>query len=160
MAVIVATIVLSGCAQKNVMDDYSGPVSRIASTYMRRGSHGGDYFSLSTVNGQNVTMRATTPSGNRRGDVFSSVSFVPSKPAVFSVVGATNYSPPIIQLANKIYRISGDISFTPADNKLYEVKGEMNDEHSAIWIEDSDSGVMVGNKIEIIGSTAVGLLEK
>lgn len=105
-----------------------------------------------------MTSTPTVNSDQKNG--FNSITYVPAKSGVYTIVGNSRYFPPIFQLTNSIYRISGDIAFTPEPNKIYVVKGEMNEQHSVIWIEENDTGIIVGNKIEVIGSTAVGFLEK
>jgi len=36
----------------------------------------------------------------------------------------------------------------------------LGDTYSAVWIEESQTGVLVGQKIELNGSSAVGLFQK
>ncbi|MDH3230310.1 MAG: hypothetical protein OEN55_11000 [Alphaproteobacteria bacterium] len=40
------------------------------------------------------------------------------------------------------------------------MKGELGEDYSAVWIEDQQSGEIVGEKIEIHGSAALGFFQK
>jgi len=80
-------------------------------------------------------------------------------PTSFTIVGRTHYAAPILELMNPVYEISGVVTFTPLPQHSYTVKGELDDDHSGVWIEDKPLEV-VGQKIEIKGSARLGILQK
>ncbi|MDD5365244.1 MAG: hypothetical protein PHR30_07885, partial [Gallionellaceae bacterium] len=65
-----------------------------------------------------------------------------------------------VSLTNAIYQVTGDVSFTPDADKTYYVKGELGDNYSAVWLEDSDTHVVIDKKIELNGSAKLGIMDK
>lgn len=85
---------------------------------------------------------------------------VAAEASTFTIVGRTHYAAPILELLNKTYEISGETKFAPEPNGYYMVKGVLGDNYSAVWIEEISTGAVVGQKIEVKGSTALGILQK
>jgi hypothetical protein len=85
---------------------------------------------------------------------------VPAAEATFTIVGRTHHAAPILSVFNAVYEVSGEVKFAPLPAHFYMVKGELNDSHSVVWLEDSNTGDVVGSKIEIQGSARLGILEK
>lgn len=63
-------------------------------------------------------------------------------------------------MTNQVYEVRGEIQFTPEDGKGYVVRGKLSEAYSAVWLEEGDSGNVVGTKFEKVGSTALGFFEK
>lgn len=160
-----AALLVAGCTTNPVPEGYTGPTANVADSYTQRGGTGVDFFFLAKVDGhavyESLTATAVANSGNGFAMTPSVVERpIPAKPSTVTIKGRTHYAAPILELANTVYEISGDVAFNPLPNHSYVVKGVLEEAHSAVWIEDKATGQVVGNKIEVEGSTALGLLEK
>lgn len=90
-----------------------------------------------------------------------SAYFLPvGKALVVRVIGRRDYAMPIVALVSNIYEIKGEVTFIPVADHLYTVRGVLSETASSIWIEDTNTGEVVGKKIEVGGSTAIGIFEK
>lgn len=168
--VVVAFIVvvffgLAGCATNPIPDGYTGPTAQFADSVMTRGMSSGDFFYLEKIDGKSIenslgaTLSANYGQGFRMTPVVKRRA-VPAAEASFTIVARTHYAAPILVLANKIYQVRGDVRFTPEPNGSYVVKGVLGPDYSAVWIEDSRIGAMVGQKVEVQGSATLGFFEK
>lgn len=63
-----------------------------------------------------------------------------------TIWGKTEYGSP--NAGSAMNRIAGNITFTPAANQTYFIKGELSARYSAVWIEAAN-GQVVAKKIEI-----------
>jgi len=52
--------------------------------------------------------------------------------------------------------VGGKVEFTPEADGVYVIKGELAQDHSAVWIEDEKRGVRVSNKLQINGLAKAG----
>jgi len=123
-----------------------------------------DFFYLARVNGRRVdnSLSQTSQANYGRGFSLTPVPVsrdIPSEPAKFTIYGRTHYAAPILELMNKVYEISGDVSFTPVAGRTYTVKGKLADEGSSVWIED-ETGATMDKKIEIKGPATLNFLQK
>jgi len=50
-----------------------------------------------------------------------------------------------------VYQIKGVVEFTPKADTRYVVRGELGENYSAIWIEETASQQLVGQKVEVQG---------
>lgn len=163
---LVAVWVLSGCATfKPVPEGYSGPVSHIKDSVTTLGSSGADFFYVSKFNGKGIdnSMSRSRAASYGQGFRMTAVAIgrdVPTSPTTITIMGRRDFAAPIQALFSKIYEVSGDIAFLPAPDKTYVVKGELGESHSSVWLEEETTGVLIGQKIEVKGSTALGVLEK
>jgi hypothetical protein len=159
-------IVLSGCAMgKPVPDGYAGPTARINDTSHPRSSTSVDFFYVSEVNGREIPNSVTETRSANYGRGFNMTPqvtsrLVPAEPSTFKIYGRTEHAAPILALVNKVYEVSGTSTFTPLPDHLYRVVGELQPDHSAVWIEDVDTQQMVGQKIEISGAATLNFFEK
>ena len=80
--------------------------------------------------------------------------------AVFEIVGRTGYAAPIQSFTNKVYEVKGDVTFTPQERTVYVVKGTLGESYSAVWIEEKETGNLIGEKIEVEGSAALNFFQK
>lgn len=85
---------------------------------------------------------------------------IADKPLKVSVRGRTKYGAPISEMTNTIYQIKEVVSFVPAANVRYVVRGMMTETGSSVWIEEAGSAKVVGDKVEVKGSTKLGFMEK
>ena len=166
--VFVAALALGGCAPKFAQDSdsgYAGPSARFTDTETLSDYDSVNFFYLEKIDGRKIRngLQATQSANYGHGAQLVPVSVyrdVPTAPAHFTIVGRTHYPTPILEMANTIYRVSGDISFTPVANHTYLVKGVLGATYSAVWIEDAQTYEKIGQKIEVNGSAALDLWEK
>ncbi len=163
---IAAAIGLGACAtDKPIPDGYTGPLAEIQDSYAPRSSTSYDIFYVKEVNhrsipnGRTATRDANYGRGFHMDPVFMKRS-VPAQPSTFNIYGRTEHAAPILALVNKVYEVSGETTFTPLANHTYVVTGELRDDHSAVWIVDAATHEVVGQKIEVKGSSTLGFFEK
>jgi hypothetical protein len=163
----VVTVLLGGCAtfSSPIPENYSGPLATIKDSVKSYGVRKADLFYVTHVNEIKIEdSRSKTRQVNYgRGMNMTPVVLerkVPAQSSTVKIVGRTEYAAPILALTNTVYEISGDVKFTPEKDRAYIVKGELGENYSAVWIEDSESNVIVGEKIEIKGSAKLGTFQK
>lgn len=78
------------------------------------------------------------------------------------LVGRTAYAAHILTLTNKVYQVEGTLSVELDPYGVYEVKGILGEDYSAVWLEDVKSKKVVGRKFEIKekGKSRLGILQK
>lgn len=147
--VISATfLLLAACVSEPVRETPSGPSALLRTSLVKHGYKGSDTF---LVDSKNID-KYYLPGGGWR---------VPAgAPITLTLTDRTHYEMPILVLINKIYEVSGETTFTPVADHKYVVTGKLSDSYSGIWIEDEGTKQVVGKKIEVNGSTALGILEK
>lgn len=158
-------LLVGGCTTNPIPEGYTGPLAYIQDTTVTRRATNTDIFFASKVNGKPISeSRSATGQANYgRGFVMSPVTIgrqIPAQPVTLTIVGRRHYAAPILTLVNKVYEVSGEIQFTPEENQTYVVKGELGENYSAVWLEDARNAQVIGEKIEIKGSAALGIFEK
>lgn len=165
-ALALASLTLCACTSNPAPEDFIGPLATVADTTDKGGTGGVDFFFVEKIDGRKVrtSLGATAQANEGMGFSMRPVVLdhaVPAEGAItVTITGRTHYGAPIQELTNTIYQISGDVTFTPARNRVYDVKGFLRQNHSAVWIEDNATGAVVGKKIEIKGSAALGFFSK
>ena len=165
-AAVAAVIALWGCTTNPVPEGYTGPVASITDSFNYRSDTVYDFFVVTKVNGKRIKESLSATAGLNEGRGLAATTAlaisrkVPAEEATFTVTGRTQYAAPILAMVNPVYEITGDIRFTPLPDHDYYVEGKMDDDHSVIWIRDNTTNQQVAGKIEIKGSTRVGLLQK
>jgi hypothetical protein len=124
-----------------------------------------DFFYLAKVNGQTIKESRTSTAQANFGRGFNMTPVmvgrdVPAQSATFTITGRSHFAAPILEMMGRVYEVSGDTSFTPLPDRSYAVKGVLRRDYSAVWIEDIQTGEVVGRKIEINGSSTLELWEK
>lgn len=150
---IAAGLLLAGCTTNPVPEGYHGPLAHISDSTATSESNGLDFFVLESVDGRMIddSISETIAANQGRGSVMDPVVIgrdVPARPARFGVRGLTHYAAPILSLTNTVYQITGEIRFTPAPGGHYVVKGKLGADYVGVWIEDADTGQVMGNKVE------------
>jgi uncharacterized lipoprotein YmbA len=159
-----ALLVLAGCAvtSPSIPEHYAGPKSTIKDSVVPWSSSKADFFYLASINGQKIDNSATATRIANSGRGLSNMKEVlldrpvPATSAIFHIIGRTEYAAPIQALTNPVYEVSGDISFSPEQDKVYVVKGDLGQDYSGVWIEEEDTHRIVGSKIEIRSGAAAG----
>lgn len=163
---LIAALFTSGCASYNpIPDGYSGAKARIQDSAIEHSSKKADFFFVGAVNGHEIenSVMVTAHFNYGRGFLMEPKTIareIPAQPTTLTIVGRTVYAAPILDLTNTVYRLKGDIQFTPGADKFYTVKGELGEEHSAVWIEEYNVGPVTGTKIELNGSAKIGIFDK
>lgn len=156
---------LSACATNPIPEGYTGPRATIADSAQSIDMTGADVFTLTKVNGKIIhdSIVGSRQANSGRGFAMTPVAVkreVMSEPGKFTIVGRRVYGAPILELMNKIYEVSGEVDFAPEPDGSYVVKGVLGQDYSAVWLEDSKTGSLIGQKFEVNGSTALGILQK
>lgn len=150
--IIAAAFLLSACVSNPVPEGYTGPLAKVQDTFTKRSDRASDFFYVDAINGNQVdnALRATTSANYGRGFAMDPAGYirnVPAEHATFLIVGRTHYAAPILELTNTVYEVKGSITFTPAANSTYVVRGELGPDRESVWIEELDSKKIMG-KIE------------
>jgi hypothetical protein len=160
-------LALGGCAtySPSVPLDYAGPKATVKDSAKVYSSSKADFFYLSHVDGKKIEDSRSKTFRMNRGQGMQMIPYIleneiPAKPILLSIVGRTEYAAPILALTNTVYQLKGEVEFNPEQNKTYFVRGELGENYSAIWIEDSETRAVVGKKIETTHSTKLGTFEK
>jgi hypothetical protein len=74
---------------------------------------------------------------------------LPLKKVTLTIAGKRQYGAPIQEMFKKAYEIEGTVQFTPDKDGKYVVKGELNDDYQAVWIENVESHQIMDKKIEV-----------
>jgi hypothetical protein len=164
-AVLAAAFALAGCTTNPIPQGYTGPLATIDDSAVTRSSTSADLFYVSDVDGRPIedSRAATNRANSGRGFSLTAVPVsrqIPARPSRLTIMGETHYGAPIQAFLNPIYRVSGDVDFTPVPDRRYVVRGVLGPDYSGVWLEDADSHEVIGRKIEVHGSAAVGILEK
>jgi hypothetical protein len=160
-------MLLSGCVTVNkpIPDGYTGPTANIKDSLKYHSSRKTDFFFLQAIDDRTIpdSLIATRMKSYGKGSAMTLVLIdrnVPAQMADFKIVGRTEYAAPILALTGTVYQVEGKVHFSPEDGKTYVVKGELGEKYSAVWIEDANSHEVVGEKIEVKGSAALGFSDK
>ncbi|HEX4861129.1 MAG TPA: hypothetical protein VFV07_07825 [Rhizomicrobium sp.] len=159
-------LALCACTSNPAPEDYDGPIATVADTAAKESSGGVDFFFVEKIDGRKVrtSLAATAQANDGMGFSMRPVLLDHAAPAeaavTVTITGRTHYAAPILEMTNTVYQVSGEVTFTPVRNRVYDVKGVLRENHSAVWIEDNVTGAVVGKKIEIKGSAALGFFSK
>ncbi len=146
------TLLAAGCVSEPVREMPVGPTATLSGSSVKHGYRGWDSFRMSD---DTLTLMEKRYRDPQKGWYLTA-----GQPITLTIIGYRRYEIPIVQLVSAIYEVSGTTTFTPVADHAYLIKGELNEKHSAVWIEDKATGEVVGKKIEVQGSTALGVLEK
>lgn len=83
-----------------------------------------------------------------------------NKPCELTIVARTHFAAPILALTNKVYQVKGQIKFVPEKGKTYVVRGELEESHSSVWVEEETTQNIIDKKIEVNGSAELGFFSK
>jgi hypothetical protein len=125
----------------------------------------GDFFYLTQIDGQPVD---DSRSVTHRRNIFRGLTMLPhaidrevsTKPAKYLIVGKTEYALPFQIATNPVYEVKGEIEAALEKNKVYEVRGTLGENYSAVWLEEVSTHTVVSRKIEIKGANRVGIWQR
>jgi hypothetical protein len=165
LSLLAVLFLLCACATPpSVPDGYKGPIAHVWDTSNPRSGTSVDFFYIAEVNGRRIdnSLNATTRANSGRGFAMAPKVItrdIPAEPSKIRLVGRTHHAAPILVLMNKVYEVSGELEFTPEPDAYYYVRGVLKDDYSAVWLENA-SGVLVGQKFEIKGSSTLDFFNK
>ena len=147
-------IFTAGCTTATlVTDEYTGPISYVKdSVYVHTGSKA-DFFYLDKFENKTLQNSALLTRTNNSGMGMAMKPYivdrkVPSGKATVVITGATQYAADALAIFGKNYKVSGVIEANFEPDTQYEVKGELSKDYSVVWIEDTKTGKIIGEKIE------------
>jgi len=153
---------ISGCATtyEPVQKDYAGSTAKLTDSVASDGERCVSFFFLDSYDGHDVqnALTATQRRNYGQGMAMTVEGYsrrVPAQEATFHLKGRTHCAAPIIELGHTVYMIEGDVKFAPQGDGQYTIKGELSEDHSAIWVVDLSTGKQRGNKLLVKGSTAL-----
>jgi len=160
-------LTLGGCAAyaPSVPENYKGPLATVKDSSKKYSASKIDLFYLKKIDGKKIedSRSRTLIANSGKGFYISPVIVsrkIPAKLCTVMITGRTEYAAPILALTGKVYEVSGEVEFYPEEDKTYIVKGELTEKYSSVWIEDVESKRIVGNKVEVKGSAALGFFQK
>lgn len=152
MAVLTASV-FGGCAYGPALPDgYTGPKATIADTAVSQGPRMSHMFEIEKVDGRAITSSGMETVGRNQGRGLSMTPVtlthpVAAVPTRFTISGATVYAAPILAMTNPTCRVIGDVAFSPVEGKTYMVTGQIEPEKCSVWIQDSSTGEVMGQKV-------------
>jgi hypothetical protein len=152
---------ISGCATyEPAQKGYAGATAKLADSVTSDGGRCASFFFLDSYDGHDVqnALIATQRRNSGRGLAMTIEGYsrqVPALEATFHITGRTHCAAPIIEVGNTVSSIEGDVKFTPQGDGQYVIKGELLEDHSAVWVEELSTGKQCGNKLRVAGSTAL-----
>ncbi|MFZ6747940.1 hypothetical protein [Undibacterium sp. Ren11W] len=148
---------LTGCAtvEPSRPKDYVGPIATVNDSATRISKSKVDLFFTKIVDGRKIENAQAATSFQNQGKGFSVEPYlysheIPARPSKLIIKGSTQYAAPILAMTNPVYVVEGEIEFAPEENKQYTVRGKLSAEGSAVWIEETTTGKLVGQKVESI----------
>jgi hypothetical protein len=166
-AMLAAVLAVTGCATTApaVPKGYTGPVATIKDSFTSLDHSTANVFYLGKLDGREIdeSLGATRAASSGHGASLTPIALerkVPAQAATFHIIGRTTHAAPIQSLTQAEYQVVGDIHFTPQADRIYVVRGELDQSHSVVWIEDEQSHEVIDKKIEIQGDAHLGFFEK
>jgi hypothetical protein len=150
----VLIVFLTGCATNPIPEGYSGPRATIRDTGTSETGSRAVMFWLNEVDGKQIKTSPGETAAKNQGRGFSmSPVFIgrdvpANKPLTLKLIGSRVFAAPILDLTNPSYRVEGTVNFEPKEGKIYEVRGEVSEKYSAVWLVEVGAGEVVVNKIE------------
>jgi hypothetical protein len=149
---------------KPIPDGYSGPLARVFDSLTPGNEMTTDIFYVAEVNGRAIPNSLTATRDNHGFSVTLSPVLVnrqlPAQPSTFKIVGRTAYAGPVLSLVGKVYAVSGQTTFTPLPDHVYQVKGVLSEQGSSVWIMDTSTYQVMGQKIEVQGPSTIEFYQK
>lgn len=156
--ILLVVSLISGCATqyKPIPDGYSGPTATIEDTKEREGDYKARFFVVTEIdghkieNGINKARSASSGMGFRLEGGYVTRQ-VPARPMKVKLVGTHVTGAPIHEIFSRakgtFFHVEGEVAFTPVPGGEYVVMGELKENGSSVWIEDTKTHQAVTAKI-------------
>ena len=155
---VILAALISGCATqyRPTPDGYTGPTATIEDTKEREGDSKARLFVLAKIDGHPIengidkARSASSGMGFRLEGGYASRQ-IPARPMKVRLIGTHVTGAPIHEIfsraAGTFFSVEGEVAFTPVPNGTYAVKGELKENGSSVWIEDTRTNQPVTEKI-------------
>jgi len=169
LLILGAMLLLGGCVAPltpSIPPGYTGPRALIRDTALVHSGSKVDFFVVVKVGGKEIknsrseSMAANYGQGFNLSPVLLDREVPAEQPLQLEIIARTEYAAPILALTNAVYFVKGEVTFTPGEDHTYMVKGVLGPDYSAVWVEDTTTQQVVGNKIEVKGSAKLGFWSK
>lgn len=151
-------LALQGCATPPAAPPVTGPAAIVADTATGGGAGGGGgaFFFVAEVDGQPVTVTSLTASraaSRGRGPVLQLRTAERPVPAGVTtrlkLSGRYEYASPIqnMVMTASSYAVDGVVEVALRPGVRYEVKGQLDTFRRDVWLQEADSGRIVGAKV-------------
>lgn len=150
ISLIVVTL-LVGCTnyQPIIPEGYTGGISTISDTFIQVGRGEAQFFYVESVNGVPVrnALDTTAEASHNKGVVIypsGAIRGIPSELLKIVVTGENYHAAPVLQFfdSKNSYEIKEEIEFQPKKGIDYLVKGRLEKNYHAIWIEDISGNIV------------------
>ena len=165
--ILAAAMLNTGCAlERSVLPkEYSGPTALIADSSYVYSKSKSDFFFVDAIDGQSIANALERTANVNRGNglyqhVQGAARPIEPKETIFHICGRTHFAAPIQAMVGTTYYVDGNVKFTPVGGATYVVKGSLGPDYSAVWIENLETGVQVGNKLMIKGAAEMSAIKK
>jgi len=152
-------VALCGCSllmapRREPPPRYDGPLATLSETGFQDSRTEVDMFVATQIDGHDVrtSMERTKQKNAGMGmgivPVYVEHAIPAGRPVSVTIMGHSFHTAPILDILNSEYEVTGTVTFTPAVNRVYEIKGKLGEKYSAVWIEEGATGSVMGKKIE------------
>ena len=148
----------------SIPEGYQGPLAFVQDTATRIDDGAFDLFYLTAIDGRGIlnsytrTQSASSGMGNRLLTRMHE-SQVQAGQRTLTLVGRTAYAMPARAWTSTVFEVTGDVEIVLEETVVYEIKGELGEESSKVWIEEHSSGRVLG-MVEVEGRSTLGFFEK
>jgi hypothetical protein len=131
-----------------------GPLATLAETGFQDSRTEVDMFVATQIDGHDVqnsmdrTHQYNAGMGMNIVPKYVEHAIPAGRPVTIAIMGHSYHGAPILSILNSEYEVSGTVTFTPAVNRYYTVKGSLSKNYSAVWIEESVTGRIMVKKFE------------
>ena len=157
--IVVTTILLLTACFHNPVSNHSGATATLGDSNNRLSNSKVEYFVVNAVDGNTIEnsiwrgRKASTGKTNRRQPIIEIERKVPAnKEMQVEIFASIIYALGLRSAWNDTRDIGGTVTFTPVANRHYVVNGALGEGYRAVWIEDAETGDIVSNKVEVLGS--------
>ncbi|WP_444887679.1 hypothetical protein [Microbulbifer sp. JMSA008] len=148
---LITVAILSGCTnyQPIFPEGYTGGRATVSDTFIQVGLGEAQFFYAESVDKILVenALDITYKTSNNKGRVIYPSGYIreiPSRPLKINIIGKNVYSAPILGLldSENEYTIQATLEFSPQNNHDYLIKGILEKNYRAIWIEDNSGEIV------------------
>jgi hypothetical protein len=151
---VLFAVALTGCATNPIPEGYTGPRATTRDTGSSESSSRAVMFWVSEVDSKQIktspgeTARANEGRGFSMSPVIISREVPANEPLTLKLIGSRIFAAPILDLTNPSYRVEGTVNFEPKEGKVYEVRGEVGEKYSGVWLVEAGTGEVVTGELE------------
>ena len=142
------TTLATGCYQTftPVSDNQAANVAFIKNTIktVEEGQLAGFY--IVEVQGQRVNNIPLQQYFDKTHESSANIA-VSAQPITLTIKGMNTFENDNLVLSSQVHEVTGTVSFIPQKNKNYVVYGKLDSDYSAVWIEDSETGEIIDEKV-------------